>query len=299
VSLDLDILAGTADSGAGAELLSDVRAFIGRFVAFPSPAALDAVTLWAAHAHLFDMVDNSPRLALLSPEPGSGKTRTLEVLELLVPQPMHVLSASPAAIFRTLAVEQPCLLMDEVEAVFNRRGSSDDGSEDLRALLNAGHRKGATIPRCVGPRHDVTKFPVFAAVTLAGLGDLPDTLTSRAVIIRMRRRAARERIQPFRRRLHAPEGERLREELVEWAAAVEDDVRNAWPEMPDGVTDRPADVWEPLLAIADAAGGDWPTRARTACAEMVKVAASREASLGVRLLRDIRTVLQQADTDRL
>jgi hypothetical protein len=161
----------------GAALLADVETFIGRFVAFPSDAAGVAVTLWAAHAHLVKASENSPRLALLSPEPGSGKTRTLEVLELLTPTPLHALSASPAAVFRTLENEQTTLLMDEVDAIFSRRRGADDGAEDLRALLNAGHRKGATIPRCVGPRHEVRKFPVYAAVALAGLGDLPDTPT--------------------------------------------------------------------------------------------------------------------------
>ncbi|MGI8433743.1 MAG: DUF3631 domain-containing protein [Nocardioidaceae bacterium] len=274
----------------GAALLDDVRAFLTRFVAFPSPAAAMATTLWAAHAHLIQSSDNSPRLALLSPEPGSGKTRTLEVLDLLTPQPMHSLSASPAAIFRTLNVEQPTLLMDEVDAIFSRRGSSDDGSEDLRALLNAGHRKGATIPRCVGPRHDVVKFPVYAAVALAGLGDLPDTLMSRSIIIRMRRRAPGERVEPFRRRLHESDGAGLSGALAEWTNTIRSAVADAWPQMPAGVEDRPADVWEPLLAIADAAGGHWPDAARSACVELCKVAESREASLGVRLLTDLHKV---------
>ncbi len=278
-----------------ARLLGDVETLLGRFVAFPSDAARIAVTLWAAHAHLVDAGDNSPRLALLSPEPGSGKTRTLEVLELLVPAPMSVLSASPAAVFRSIEAERPTLLMDEVDAIFNRRGGGDDGAEDLRALLNAGHRRGATIPRCVGPKHDVVKFPVYAAVALAGLGDLPDTLMSRSVIVRMRRRAPSEHVTPFRRRLHAAEGEALRDRLAAWTATVAGEVADAWPEMPDGVEDRPADVWEPLLAIADAAGGHWPERARAACVELVQVAASREASLGVRLLTDLRAVFGDAD----
>lgn len=279
----------------GAALLDDVRMFLSRFVAFPSSAAAVATTLWTAHAHLIDASDNSPRLALLSPEPGSGKTRTLEVLDLLTPQAMHSLSASPAAIFRTLNVEQPTLLMDECDAIFNRRGSSDDGSEDLRALLNAGHRKGATIPRCVGPRHDVVKFPVYAAVALAGLGDLPDTLMSRSIIIRMRRRAPGERVEPFRRRLHELDGVNLNGRLAEWTNSVRFDIADAWPQMPAGVEDRPADVWEPLLAIADAAGGHWPDTARSACVELCKVAESREASLGVRLLTDLRKVFGTDD----
>ncbi len=279
----------------GAELLDDVEAFLGRFVAFPSDAARVAVALWAAHAHAVTAFDSTPRLALLSPEPGSGKTRTLEMLELLVPEPMPALSASPAAVFRTIEAEQPTLLLDEVDAVFRRRGS-DDSAEDLRALLNAGHRKGAAIPRCVGPSHEVRRFPVFAAVALAGLGDLPDTLMSRSVIVRMRRRAPHERIEPFRHRRHASTGHELRTRLADWIATVTETLTDAWPAMPVGVEDRPADCWEPLLAVADAAGGAWPDRARGACVELVKVAESREASLGVRLLADLRDIF---DEDRL
>lgn len=177
--------------------------------------------------------------------------------------------------------------------------ASADGNEDLRALLNSGHRKGASIPRCVGPQHAVEKFPTFAAVALAGLGDLPDTLMSRSVIIRMRRRAPGEHVEPFRRRLHEPTGSELQDRLAAWARSVEARVRDAWPEMPDGITDRPADVWEPLLAVADAAAGHWPVTARAACVELAKVAENRDASLGVKLLTDIRDVLDREGTDRL
>ncbi len=279
------------DDGAG--ILDEVHRFIGRFVRFPTKAASVAVTLWAAHAHLVAVGENSPRLALLSPEPGSGKTRTLEVLELLVPSPMFALSASTAATFRSLAKSPRVLLFDEVDAIFKARGK-DDSSEDLRALLNAGHRRGATIPRCVGPTHDVQNFPVFAAAALAGLGDLPDTLMTRSVIIRMRRRLPSENVEPFRRRLHEPKGSELQGMLADWCAGVSDEVGEAWPEMPAGVLDRPADVWEPLLAVADAAGGHWPGSARAACIELVKVGQSREASLGVKLLADLRTVFGDA-----
>lgn len=284
----------TPDPDDGAELLDNVETFLGKFVAFPSQAARVAVTVWAAHTHLVDAFDSTPRLALLSPEPGSGKTRTLEVLELLVPRPMPALNASPAPIFRSIEAERPTLLFDEVDALFGRNVRSDDPAADLRALLNAGHRRGATIPRCVGARHDVQRFPVFAACALAGLGDLPDTLMSRAVIVRMRRRAPGEHVEPFRRRLHAEQGQHLAGRLADWTGLVKDDVTAAWPSLPDGVVDRPADVWEPLLAVAEAAGGTWPERARSACIELCKVANGRDASLGVRLLADLRTIYRDA-----
>jgi len=281
------------DPADGAELLDDVESFLRRFVAFPSEAAAVAVTLWAAHAHAVASFESSPRLALLSPEPGSGKTRTLEVLDLLVPNPLHVLNASAAVIFRAVDAEHPTLLLDEVDVIFGHR--SKDDNEDLRGLLNAGHRRGAQVPRCVGPSHEMRRFDVYAAVALAGLGDLPDTLMSRSIVVRMRRRAPGETVQPYRQRVHALEGRELHDRLVDWTAGIGDELAAAWPTMPVGVEDRPADVWEPLLAVADAAGGVWPERARSACVELVQVAASGEASLGVRLLGELREVFGEAD----
>lgn len=277
------------DGSDGASVLDAVEDFLCTFVCFPSHGAAVAATLWAVHCHTVHSFVSTPRLAVLSPEPGSGKTRLLEVLELLVPSPLSVLSASVAAIFRVIEAESPTLLLDEVDAVFHNKSS--DSSEDLRALLNAGHRQGAKIPRCVGKNHEVHLFPVYAPVAMAGLGDLPDTLMSRSVIIRMRRRAPGELVEPFRRREAEPDGTLLRESLDRWGKSVADGLAAAYPLMPNGVTDRPADVWEPLLAVADAAGGRWPECARDACRELVKVAESREVSLGVRLLADVRIVM--------
>lgn len=255
----------------GAGLLDRVMTFLGRFCRFPDGHALVAAVLWAVHAHVVLHLHTTPRLALLSPEPGSGKTRVLEVLDLLTPDTMFVFSASPPAIFRTMRNQATTLLFDEVDTVFGRRGKDDDNG-DLRALLNAGYKRGATIPRCVGPTHAVEHFPVFAAVALAGLGDLPDTLMSRSVIVRMRKRKATEAVEPFRHRVHAEQGYALRDELAAWAAEVGEGIGQAWPELPEGIVDRPAEVWEPLLAVAEAAGGRWPGLAREACVALCAVA---------------------------
>jgi hypothetical protein len=274
----------------GAALLNEVEAFHRRFNVFPHEAAYVAVALWDAHAHLLDCFDSTPRLAFLSPEPGSGKSRALEVVETLVPQPMTAVNASAAALFRSVSNPngRPTILFDEIDTIF---GPKAGDNEELRGFLNAGHRRTGVTYRCIGDggNQTVQAFPSYCAVAVAGLGALPDTIMTRSVVIRMRRRARNERVESFRARLHEAEGHKLRDRLAQWTEQARPSVMGAWPEMPDGVTDRPADVWEPLLAIADAAGGDWPRRAREACVSLVTASkANDKGSLGVRLLTDLR-----------
>jgi hypothetical protein len=158
-------------------------------------------------------------------------------------------------------------------------------------LLNAGHRKGAVAGRCVvrGKTVETVEYPAYCAVALAGLGDLPDTILTRSVVVRMRRRAPHERVEPFRRRIALATGHALRNRLEAWSAELRHHAEGGWPEMPEGVEDRDADVWEALLAVADAAGGAWPARARNAARAFVAESKESTPSLGIRLLADLRT----------
>jgi hypothetical protein len=275
---------------AGADLLDQAAVMLARYVAFPSPAALVAVTLWTAHTHAVTAFESTPRLALLSAEKGSGKTRTLEVLELLVPRPMHAVSATAAALFRAVEASQPTLLFDEADTYFGPMAKGNQ--EELRALVNAGHRKGALAYRCYGDpnKMEVRAYPAFCAVALAGIGDLPPTILDRAVLVRMRRRAPDERVESFRSRKAAKDASDLRDGLAKWMEDHRDQLADAEPEMPAGLVDRPADVWEALLAIADLAGGAWPTRARKAALELNAARVDADPSLGIALLRDLRAV---------
>ncbi|WP_411574177.1 DUF3631 domain-containing protein [Streptomyces fradiae] len=274
----------------GAALLNDVERFHRRFNVFPTEAAYVAVALWDAHAHLLDCFDSTPRLAFLSPEPGSGKSRALEIVETLVPQPMVAVNASAAALFRAVsgAEGRPTILFDEIDTVFGPKAGEN---EELRGFLNAGHRRSGVTYRCVGDggNQSVVAFPSYCAVAVAGLGSLPDTILTRSVIVRMRRRARNEKAEPFRARVHTAQGHALRDKLAAWADHIRPKVDGVFPVMPEEVTDRPADVWEPLIAVADAAGGDWPERARAACVELVNAAKQDDkGSIGIRLLTDLR-----------
>lgn len=273
----------------GAALLDDVAHLLRRFVAFPSEHAQVATALWVAHAHAVDSAESTPRLAVLSPEKGSGKTRLLEVLELLVPRPLRAANMTSAALYRLIAARGPTVLFDEIDATF---GPKAGDHEELRAVLNAGHRRGATVARCVGDgtSMEVQEFPAFAPVALAGIGDLPDTILDRSVVVRMRRRAPDGRVAPFRHRDALVDTKPVARRLAAWASRNIDDLTEATPVMPAGVTDRPADVWEPLLAIADRAWGRWPERARAAAVALIAEASDSTPSLGVRLLADCRQV---------
>ena len=123
---------------------------------------------------------------------------------------------------------------------------------------------------------------------MAGLGWLPDTILSRSVIVRMRRRHAGERVAPYRRRVHAAEGYRIRDIIATWAHSFD----LVWPELPNEIQDRDADVWEPLVAVADAIGGFWPERARVAAVALVADSKEAEPSLGIRLLTDLRSIFE-------
>ena len=272
------------------KLLDEVEEFLVRFVAYPSEAAKVAHALWILHTHCMDEWESTPRIAFLSPEPASGKTRALEITETLVPRPVEAISATPAYLFRKVSDPDgiPTILYDEIDTVFGPRAKDN---EEIRGILNAGHRRGAMAGRCVTSGKTITteELPAYCAVAMAGLGNLPDTILTRSVVIRMRRRSPNERIEPYRRRLHSPEGYALRDRLAVWAEQF--GLEN-YPEMPDGVEDRAADVWEPLIAIADSAGERWAKRARVAAVALVALSMESTPSLGVRLLSDLRTLFK-------
>lgn len=283
----------------GAELLDDIETFLSRFIVYPSEAARIAHVLWIGHTWFMDQWESTPRIAFLSPEPGSGKSRALEVTEPLVPRPVHAVNASPSALFRTVADPEgaPTILFDEIDTIFGPRAKEN---EDLRGLINAGHRKGAITLRSVvkGKAIEVERFESYCAVALAGLNDLPDTIMSRSVVVRMQRRAPGEKVEPWRLRVQRQPAEALADRLVEWSN-LNQHTLNTWPDMPDEIQDRNADVWESLIAVADLAGGHWPERARVTGVTLVTDFGETKTSIGVMLLRDVRDIFTKENVDRI
>lgn len=285
---------------AGHEVLDAVREFLARYSAFPSEHCAPMLALWYAHTHAADHFYVTPRLILDSAEPGSGKTRVLEVAQYLVRAPEMTISATTAALFRMVADGPITILFDEVDAIFNPKNGGNN--EDLRAMLNAGYKRSATIARCVGDARamKVEKFPVYAPAALAGIaGHMPATITTRAITVHMKRRRADEHVAEFWEEDVEHQARPLRETLAAWMESVAEQVGRARPTMPDGVRDRPAEIWRPLIAIADAAGDHWPDTARAACNHFVAHAATQPDSIGIRLLADLQTLFAARATDRM
>ncbi|MEW2438605.1 DUF3631 domain-containing protein [Streptomyces caniferus] len=288
-----------AEPTAGSKLLDELRAQIAQFVIPPSPEALDAITLWVAATHLQPAWQHAPRLAVVGPAKRCGKSRLLDVLTETVHEPMLTINTTPAAIFRSISEEEPpTLLVDEADTIFGPKVA--EKNEETRGLLNAGHQRGRYVTRVVGNDHTPHKFATFAMAAIAGIGDLPDTVMDRSVVIRMRRRAEGEKVRPFRSRRDIPALHEIRDRIHAWARPLLEEAANLEPDMP--VEDRAADTWEPLVIVADLAGGRWPRLARVACARMVtaEVAAEEDHPSGARILADIRRVFfAQREVDSL
>lgn len=275
----------------GAELLDEVAEAIRRYCILPSPQALNAVVLWVACTHMTPAFEYAPRLVARSPEKRSGKSRLLEVVDALAYEPLRAVNATVSYIFRSLDGDRPpTLLLDEADTIFGSKKVAEN-NEDLRGLLNAGFQRGLTFGRTVGPQHTPTEFQTFAMAALAGIGAMPDTIEDRAVVVVMRRRKASETVAPYRTRRDRPHLVELADQLADWAASVIDSATGYEPGSM-GVEDRAADVWEPLITVADMAGGRWPALAREAAAFMVSAAEaeSEDSSLNIKLLADIKSV---------
>jgi len=280
-----------------ADLLDELESFLRRFVVFGNEQQASAVALWIASTWAVEAAEATPYLAITSAEKRSGKSRLLEVLELLVRSPLMVSSTSEAALFRTVASGPTTLLFDEADAVFSAKAAPNDG---LRALLNAGHRRGATVARMGGANYTtLQRFDVFCPKALAGIGALPPTVADRSIPIRLTRRTPAEPVERFRRREAASEARCLRDALAAWLTPNLKALGDARPSIPTEINDRAQDGWEPLLALADLAGGSWPQKARTGALELHGATSDEDPSYGVRLLADIRGAFEEHGSEAM
>ena len=239
----------------GATLLDGIVNATRRYMILDA-GATDTFALWAVGTHAYNAFMIFPRLGITSPTKRCGKTTLLDILAALTLRPLLASNISTAAVFRTVEAAHPTLLVDEADRFLKN-------SDELIGVLNAGHRRGGQVIRVVemSEGYEPRAFDCYSPAALAGIGKLPDTLADRSVEIKLRRKRRDESVESLRLdRMEAFEV--LSQQTARWTRDNRIRLREADPAMPAALFNRVADNWRPLIAIADAAGGEWPQRAR-------------------------------------
>jgi Protein of unknown function (DUF3631)/CHC2 zinc finger len=280
------------------KLFNEIKAHITRYVVFSRPEDADVVALWVMHTWVAQLFDFTPYIYLHSPVMRCGKTQVHRVVEPLVKNPLRTCNISEAALFREIADSRPTLLWDEIDSIFGSRKASEV-NENKRALLNAGYERGIRAIRMErsGGGFEKISYDPFCPKILAGIGRLPDTIVDRSIPILIHRRLKTQPCQKYRRQDRA-NAKPLHDALERWASDPEL-LKTLWdshPQMPDSLSDRQEDIWEPLLAIADSVGGDVSELARAA-ADVLCNNGDDDLGYGAKQLLAIKKIV--GDKDRI
>ncbi|NRQ38265.1 DUF3631 domain-containing protein [Nonomuraea sp. NN258] len=292
---------------------------LARFIVWPHEHASTIVTLWIAHTYIPKAVNASPRLIVNSALPGAGKSVVLRLVTEMSKGGRMIAGTTPSALFRSLdkAADDPLTLgIDEVDQLFKSDNSS------LVALINTGwEQDGKTqvsVPGGDGGDWDAREFRVFAPLVLCGIdnGTMAGAVASRSIAVTMMPATAEDdaRVFPYRRRADKTRVEETAELFRDWRSAMDADweagVRSPLLDLIDrlprdlellgGHHGRSTQRWEALVALADYAGGDWPSRVRDAYAYVTGV----EEAFGtedpsLELLKAMFYVFAYYDRDRV
>ncbi len=263
------------------ELLNEIVKVIERHIVCEHETAI-AAALWATMTWFIDVIHVAPLAVITAPEKRCGKSQLLALLMRIAFKPLSASNITPAALFRSIDKWHPTLLIDEADAFLRE-------NEELRGLLNCGHTRDTAFSiRTTGDDHVPTKFDLWGAKALAGIGHLADTLMDRAITLELRRKLPHEKTE----KLRYADGTvfaTLRRKLARFALDSSEKIRISRPVLPETLNDRAQDNWEPLIAVADLAGEAWSALARKAS---LSISGEKESSrsIGVELLTDIQDI---------
>jgi putative DNA primase/helicase len=267
----------------GGLLLRSLVERIKRHVFLPFEQAV-AIALWVmmtwVHA---EAAVHSPLLLVTSAEPNSGKSTLLGVIGFLARRSLLSVSITGPALFRSIEKWAPSFVIDEADTAFMNNA-------DLKEVANSGWTRGQSVIRCDPETHEPRAFSTFAPKALGMKGrKLPDTTSSRAIIIQMKRKLPDDIVRDFD---HVDdEGlARRRRQCLRWAIDNAEPLGKASPEIPAGFHNRVRANWKLLLAIAERAGGEWKQEAWRAAQAIEGRRTTLDASIGVQLLQAIRNI---------
>lgn len=277
----------------GRALFEDLTSTFKKYLALQNHQA-ETLALWSIFSHCHDANNIAPKLLIHSPEKRCGKTTLLDVLSELVWKPILASNITPAVIFRVIEDVGGTIMIDEADTFIQK-------NSELAGIINSGHRKKhAVVWRCDGDKNIPRKFSTWAPTVIAMIGKPQDTIVDRSIIITMRRKKPDEHVSRFIQHKAEAKLEMLSRKIARWCEDNFDDLCNADPDMPDGLHDRAADNWRPLLAIADLIGGECSIVGRVAAVELnVTEEDEDHASTSTLLLTDIYDIFEAARRDKV
>lgn len=267
-------------------VLDVVREFIGRFV-YATDAELDVMAGWVVHSYVFEAYFATPRLAFLALTEEAGKTTALNMILALAKNPIKTVNASGPSIFKIIEKEHPTLLFDEVDNMWNPKGTGSSKNRDQLGILNEGAYQDGYVLRADG------KYPVFVAAAFAGIGQLPKTMASRSIIINMSRVPDNVDLEDYEPDLFRGEAARIREMIGSWLAERGPEL-DLQPIMPEGLKSRKRQITKVLVAVGDLAGPEWSDRMRKALREvMLGITRVTRMSPAEELIQLVASITQQ------
>lgn len=278
-------------------VLDAIGNLLDKHLVLPSREERDAVAVWIAGSWISHEFQAYPRLYFRSAEPGSGKSEAMMTALRLTRKYYQMVGVTPSVLLRVIDANDkpPALGLDEADEVFGKAGSNG-GKGEVKQILNAGYKKGGTVLRARG-QDGFHEYECFAPVTLAGMGVLPPALMTRSVTVSMRRPIEGETFVPYRERVHAPLFDAVKDALDKWSGKAAQRVKTSFPELPDGVKNRDAEIWESLVAVADLAeGSDWGDRIRKAAVVLTNRTDVTEAvPAGTQLVKVLARLFKETD----
>ena len=271
----------------GAELLDEIRTTYNRFMVLP-PQADVLIVVWTLLTYLFDCFSYTPYLHVTSPEKECGKSTLAELMNHLCANATTPGGMSAASMFRRIERVRPTLLLDEWDTL------SDENRQAALNVLNTGFKWNGVYTICVGDDHEDRDFHTFCPKAIFGLSEkkLPDTTRSRCFLLTLQKKLPSEVVDKLTRKF---DGSILRRKCLRCANDHREKLKRAEPVMPPGLSAREEDISEPMLAIADACGGEWPDLMQRCVVHFFEAVQAEDGSIGVELLKDFRVAFDASD----
>ncbi len=278
----------------GQQLFSEIVSEISRHVVLQQgqPAA---VTLWIMMSWLFERFKILPQLLLSSPVKRCGKTTLLELISYIVNRPLTAANLTSAAVFRSIELYRPTLLIDEADT-FLGNGTSPE----LTGVLNSGHNRATAyvirVEEIDGERVPM-RFSTFCPKVLAMIKVPPDTQLDRSIVIEMQRKPVGQSVQPLG--LDAEQSfHDLKRKLTRWRDDTPDTFEHDLTACPQLPNDRARQNWSALLSVARLIGPAAYEQGQEAV-RLLSDTRHLEVDRGADLLADIRLVFRSKKNARM